>query len=483
MSDNEVIVVPDESSDENPGGSEVDLQSSPTECKAQKSSTGIVYDDRMGLHFNPRKEHMECPDRIESIYKRLVEDGLFERCALIPARSATNEELTCVHDAAHVQMMEELAGKSDEELAELEKNYNSIYFNRDSMISARLSAGSFLGLVSEVITGNLKNGAAVIRPPGHHAETHEAMGFCIFNNVAIAAKWATTRLGLERVLIVDWDVHHGNGTQKSFYDDPSVLYFSAHRFDNGSFFPPSSNGHPSKIGVSRGAGFNLNVAWNGTGYGDGDYLAVWNQLLLPVAYEFAPQLVLISAGFDAARGDPLGQCDLTPPGYAHLTQQLMGLANGKVVVALEGGYNLESISRSMAACVGSLLGDPPPPLISLSYSPSAFISIRETIRAALPYWKSLGIHRLTLQSELERWWCGFCCTDNLSTAFECLMCDCPKPEDGPTYYPTYYSSPEKSASEGFELSSDTSFLPLATTRGLKRSRSSERKSIISADQP
>lgn len=402
------------------------------EPQPKRNRTGIVYDERMRCHFDPNQEHMECPARIDSIKSTLVKDGLFDRCILIAARAATTSELTSVHSLTHVQMMETLSSKTDAELVTLAKAYNSIYLNRDSMLAARLSAGSFLELLAKVANGTVNNGAAIIRPPGHHAESHEAMGFCIFNNVAIAAKWATSTLGLERVLIVDWDVHHGNGTQRAFYDDPSVLYFSIHRFDNGTFYPNSANGHPSKIGLGRGAGFNINVAWNGTGYGDGDYLACWHNILLPVAYEYSPQLVIVSAGFDAARGDPLGQCDVTPAGYAHLTQLLLGLANGKVVLALEGGYNLESISSSMAACVSTLLGDSPPVLPGLSPSPAAFRSIQETIRAALPYWKSLAMHRP--EPELERWWCAFCATDNRATAFECLMCESPKPQDGPIYY-------------------------------------------------
>uniref|UniRef100_A0A3B5MT07 Histone deacetylase domain-containing protein n=1 Tax=Xiphophorus couchianus TaxID=32473 RepID=A0A3B5MT07_9TELE len=196
-----------------------------------------------------------------------------------------------------------------------------------------------------------------------------------------------------RVLILDWDVHHGNGTQHMFEDDDSVLYISLHRYDNGTFFPFSEDAASDRVGVAKGAGFNVNVAWSGGRMGDSDYLAAFHHIVMPIAAEFNPGLVLVSAGFDAARGDPLGGYQVTPEGYAHLTHLLMSLAGGRVLIILEGGYNLTSISDSMAMCTSMLLGDAPPSLATPFPPPHhcAVATIREVIRHHAPYWRSLRI--------------------------------------------------------------------------------------------
>jgi histone deacetylase 6 len=158
-----------------------------------------------------------------------------------------------------------------------------------------------MALVRRVMAGDLRNGMAIIRPPGHHAEAHHARGFCIINNVAVAASHARRALGARRVLVVDWDVHHGNGTQRMFLNDPTVLYFSVHRYDHGRFFPHSLDGAPEAVGAGPGEGFTVNVAWNGPGMGDGEYLEAWRRVLMPIARAFEPDLVLVSAGFDGAQ--------------------------------------------------------------------------------------------------------------------------------------------------------------------------------------
>ncbi|MFY9552679.1 MAG: histone deacetylase, partial [Thermoanaerobaculia bacterium] len=202
--------------------------------------------------------------------------------------------------------------------------------------------------------GNLHNGLALLRPPGHHAEADRAMGFCLFNNVAVAARALQAAGAARKVLIVDWDLHHGNGTQHSFWEDPSVLYFSTHQFP---FYP--GTGAVEEIGGGAGRGFTVNVPWPG-GMGDAEYLAAFDTILLPIARVFAPDLVLVSAGFDAAAGDPLGAMRLSPGGYAAMTSRLLGLAGGRVVLALEGGYNLDAISASAATCLRALLGEAVP---------------------------------------------------------------------------------------------------------------------------
>ena len=222
-----------------------------------------------------------------------------------------------------------------------------MYCNAHTSKAALWAAGSVTVLVEEILSGRVRNGVALVRPPGHHAEPACAMGFCIFNNVAIAAQAARERFGVERVLIVDWDVHHGNGIQKAFEHDPGVLYFSAHRFDKGDFYPGGEQADGDFVGIGLGRGATVNVAWNTEGLGDGDYMAAWHRVLMPVAWEFAPQLVLVAAGFDAAEGDPLGGCRVSPQGFAQMLHPLLGLAGGRIAVVLEGGYHVPAI----CACI------------------------------------------------------------------------------------------------------------------------------------
>jgi acetoin utilization deacetylase AcuC-like enzyme len=217
-----------------------------------------------------------------------------------------------------------------------------------------LAAGSLVDLCQAVLDGGAENGLALVRPPGHHCTPVRAMGFCLFNNVAIAAHHLLAA-GLERVLIVDWDVHHGNGTEDAFFEDPRVLYFSTHQ---APFYP--GTGAVNAVGRGAGKGYNINVPL-GAGHDDADYLSVFEGLLMPAARRFAPQFILISAGFDAHREDPLGGMRLTSGGFAAMTRALMELADrhcpGRVVGALEGGYNPAAQARAVIAVAEALMGD------------------------------------------------------------------------------------------------------------------------------
>lgn len=201
----------------------------------------------------------------------------------------------------------------------------------------RVAVGSVVEAVSRVARGQLLNAFAIVRPPGLHAESDHTTGFCFFNSLAIAAKVLTTRFHLKRVLIVDWDVHHGNGIQKAFYDDQKVVYISLHRHDGGAFFP--GTGKPEEIGRGNGLGHNWNLAWRDSAMGDAEYLAAFRSIVMPIARDFDPSVVLVACGFDSAFGHPenLGGYNVSPTCFGLMTRQLMSLANGRVVLCLEGG--------------------------------------------------------------------------------------------------------------------------------------------------
>jgi histone deacetylase 6 len=308
--------------------------------------TGLLTDAHFRAHAAPYP-HPERPERLAAIEARLESEGLTSRCLAVAAREATDEELLAIHTEELIREVDETATRSFTSLDP------DTYASSESALAARLAAGGLVDLTLGVLSGELANGLALLRPPGHHAERDRAMGFCLFNNVAVAAA-AAMSAGARRVLIVDWDVHHGNGTQHSFYDEPAILYFSTHQWP---FYP--GTGAISETGRGLARGFTINVPW-GPGRGDADHLAAFDRILLPAARTFEPDLVLVSAGFDAARGDLLGEQLVSPEGYAAMTARLNELAGGRVVLALEGGYNLEAIASSAAACLRVLLGEPPP---------------------------------------------------------------------------------------------------------------------------
>ncbi|XP_055881902.1 histone deacetylase 6-like isoform X3 [Biomphalaria glabrata] len=351
-----------------------------------------TFDAQMKCHKNTFSlSHPERPARIISIHKKLTQWGLLDRSLIVPSRIAKRSELLWIHNEQYVDKLKVTELMDDESLRDFphEAGYPSIYCHQKSLYCALLAAGSLLNVVEAVLTNQAQSGVANIRPPGHHAEYNKAMGFCFFNNVAVAAKFAQKKFGVKRILIVDWDVHHGNATQHQFYRDPSVLYISLHRFDNGHFFPGHQDASATFVGSGPGEGYNVNIPWCGNKMGDAEYLMAFTQIIMPIAYQFAPELVLVSAGFDSAVGDPLGGYAVTPAGYAHMTHMLMGLANGRVILTLEGGYNLKTISECMAACTSVLLGDQCPALKKLVPCDSAAITVNEVLLIQKNYWSCL----------------------------------------------------------------------------------------------
>ena len=299
--------------------------------------TGLVADSLFLKHVAP-VGHPERPERIQALLEWALPLKSDPRVLWIEPRPATREEIEAVHHPQHFEAMAETAGQE----VSLDPD---TYASPLSFETALLAAGGCIDLVDAVLDGRAANGIALVRPPGHHAETNRAMGFCLFNNIAVAAAHARRR-GLSRVLIVDWDVHHGNGTQEIFEEDPSVFFISLHQYP---FYP--GTGAASETGRGRGEGFTLNIPMR-AGCGDVDYLARFREKVVVAGKVFAPELVLVSAGFDAHARDPLGGMRVTTPGFAQMADELLGLARevcgGKIVAVLEGGYDLLALRNSVA---------------------------------------------------------------------------------------------------------------------------------------
>ncbi|XP_068827285.1 polyamine deacetylase HDAC10 isoform X2 [Capricornis sumatraensis] len=355
--------------------------------------TALVYHEDMTaaqLLWDDPECEIECPERLTTALERLQQHGLEQRCLRLVAREASEAELGLVHSPEYVALLRETQALGTRELQALSKQYDAVYLHPSTFHCARLAAGAALQLVDAVLTGAVRNGLALVRPPGHHSQRTTANGFCVFNNVAVAAKHAQQKHGLHRILIVDWDIHHGQGIQYIFEDDPSVLYFSWHRYEHGHFWPCLRESDADAVGRGRGLGFTVNLPWNQVGMGNADYVAAFLHVLLPLAFEFDPELVLVSAGFDSAIGDPEGQMLATPECFSHLTQLLQVLAGGRVCAVLEGGYHLESLSQSVCMMVRALLGDPALPLSGPMEPHSSALESLQCVRAAqAPHWVSL----------------------------------------------------------------------------------------------
>lgn len=381
------------------------------------AQTGLVYDVRMRFHVESEPSdaelHPEDPRRIHAIFEAFVSAGLAWRegdsgvvseyyMGRIDTRPVTKEEVLLVHTQNHWDWVQSLSTKSSLEL----QNYlqhpphdnDSIYLSTSTPFCAALSAGGAIEACRAVILGKVKNVFAVIRPPGHHAEREDAKGFCFFDNVSIATKVCQREFGekCRKVFILDWDVHHGNGIQQANYDDPNVLYVSLHVHREGNFYPERSYrdnrvryGDHLHCGSGAGVGKNVNIPWTKNGMGDADYVYAFQQVVMPIATEFDPDLVIIAAGFDAAEGDMLGGCKVTPAGYAHMTHMLMSLAGGKLAVCLEGGYNLESIARSACAVGRTMMGEPPDRLQDTVPTNSAVDDVKRVLRQQSRFWPSL----------------------------------------------------------------------------------------------
>ncbi len=311
--------------------------------------TGLVADSRVKKH-DIGSEHPEQAARFSAVMNRLEWSGLTHDLVRLPSRFATDDELALVHTRPYIALV-------DREVAEKRHHLSTgdTDICPESAAAARLAAGCTLSAVDAVFAREVPNAFCVVRPPGHHASETIGMGFCLFNNVAVAARYAMHKHSAERVLIVDWDVHHGNGTQDIFYQDGRVLFFSTHQ---SPWYP--GTGAKNETGAGKGEGKIINCPF-GAGSGRAEIVGAVRELLLPAATAFQPDLVLISAGFDSRVNDPLGHFRLIDADFKELTALLLHFAakhcNGRVVSVLEGGYNLEGLGFAAEAHVRALMGD------------------------------------------------------------------------------------------------------------------------------
>ena len=337
----------------------------------------LLLSDPLFSRHDPGRGHPECPARLESIHALLARAPLPGLRHAAP-RPALPAELQAAHAPVLLDGLARLRGQH----AQLDPDTG---MSPDSWDAAVLAAGAAVGAVEEVLQGRARNAFALVRPPGHHAEPERAMGFCLLNNVAVAAE-AARRQGAERVLVLDWDVHHGNGTQACFWERRDVLYQSVHQFP---YYP--GTGAPHEVGAGAGAGFSVNCGLP-PGCTDADYGAVFHGLLLPIAQAFRPQLVLVSAGFDPHEQDPLGGMVVTERGFAAMCAAARALAEelceGRLVLLLEGGYSLSGLAHGVHACLEVLTGrtDGFPDGVSRA----AAAALAQSRAALRPYWPTLG---------------------------------------------------------------------------------------------
>jgi acetoin utilization deacetylase AcuC-like enzyme len=309
--------------------------------------TGLVYHSAY-LEHDMGAGHPESPNRLRAIMQHLEQSGTAARLARIEPRKAEDEWITQIHTPSYLAMLKTHAPTNGRVSLDPDTSMSP-----GSLTAAYLAAGGALAAVDAIMSQQVDHVFCAVRPPGHHAEAGRAMGFCLFNNVAIAARYVQKRYGIQRVLIVDWDVHHGNGTQHSFEDDPSVLFFSTHQFPH---YP--GTGRESERGRGAGEGFTIDVPME-AGEGDEEYRAIFQKSLVPAAEAFKPEFVIISAGFDAHKDDPLANMGLTEEGYADLTSLVTGIAKrharGRILSSLEGGYHLTALAASVDRHIQTLL--------------------------------------------------------------------------------------------------------------------------------
>jgi acetoin utilization deacetylase AcuC-like enzyme len=306
--------------------------------------TAVVVDKEY-LKHQPGESHPERPERVKVLLD-LADELDRGRFPLLAPKPAQRADIEATHGKEYVRLIEATAVHDAYALD------GDTMTCRDSFAVSVLAVGGFLNLIDAIAAQEIANGFALVRPPGHHALRHRAMGFCLFNTMAIGAEYVKRVHGAKKIMIMDWDVHHGNGTQDAFYDDPSVLFISTHQFP---FYPGS--GAINETGAGAGAGFTINIPLP-AGCADAEYLEVFQEVVVPVAERFAPDWILVSAGFDPHRRDPLGGMGVTETGFGAMAKRLLGLAEkfagGRIAFLLEGGYDLAALKNSVAAVLSAM---------------------------------------------------------------------------------------------------------------------------------
>ncbi len=331
----------------------------------------LVVIDQGYLKHLPGESHPERPERIQALLNLAgaLDKQMFE---LASPRAATRADVEYTHGADHVRLVESTSKHNRYALD------GDTITCRDSFGVALLAVGGFLTLLDAIASKQSSNGFALVRPPGHHALRDHAMGFCLFNTMAIGAEYLKRVYGAKKILIMDWDVHHGNGTQAAFYDDPTVFFISTHQFP---FYPGS--GAVNETGVGAGEGLTLNVPLP-AGCTDVEYLQVFQDIVVPAAEKFQPEWILVSAGFDPHRRDPLAGMNVTEEGFGAMARLLLALANrfadGRIAFLLEGGYDLAGLRDSVAAVLAAMQAQVPPPA---GHLPLAESRIEPVIRRIL----------------------------------------------------------------------------------------------------
>jgi acetoin utilization deacetylase AcuC-like enzyme len=322
--------------------------------------------------------HVESPERLKAIYNMIDSDFSFPLENIQP-RAADLDEIIWTHTLSLINRIKDTSGK---DRVSLDPDTSTSALSYDT---ALLAVGGLLEACRAVMEGKIQNGFALIRPPGHHAEASQAMGFCLFNNVAVAADYLLKNFGLEHILIIDWDLHHGNGTQHSFYSRNDVLYFSTHQFP---FYP--GTGHWGETGEGEGEGYTVNVPLYG-GNGDSEFLYIFNNILSPIAAEFKPDFILVSAGFDISAADPLGGMNVSASGFGALALKLMDLAKNhsqdRMLFTLEGGYDLQGLKDGVKQVLLQLSGNTSDPGIKASCSPQLEKELQSVFEIQRKFWK------------------------------------------------------------------------------------------------
>ena len=339
---------------------------------------GIVLDSIFERHNTP-SGHPECPERIGALLQAVERWSPSQQLVRVAPRAAQENWILAVHTREHWQEIQGTAGQTVCQLGP------DTYTSPDSFETATLAAGSAVALTDELLQGEIHSGFALIRPPGHHAESNRAMGFCLFNNVAVAADWAIRNSAVDKVAIVDFDVHHGNGTQEIFYARSDVLYLSAHQYP---FYP--GTGEITELGEGQGEGFTVNFPLH-AGAGNSFYRALFSDLVLPIIRQFDPQLILVSAGYDAHQNDPLAGMCLSAEGFGQLVTLLNSLAQevceGRILFVLEGGYDLKALSETIV-CTMEASMTPKTSRIEEKEQTEEYVSYREQARRVFsPYWE------------------------------------------------------------------------------------------------